>query len=236
MAAVADLDEMTLDWAVERYIGHWDGYAGALGGKQPNNYFLHSEASGLFRMLPWGTDQTWETRLPFDTRAGIMLNRCFEDESCEAAYTKGLRRVRAEVAGLGLRERAAELASMLRPWQAIDPRREHTSVEGEAAVSRTQVFIDLRAGVLSAWLGDAPPAGPRRASAAGRGPAAASSDGPCSARRRSRYSPRAHSAPRRAPGSGCPAPASSNSTGPHVSATSREPSATYARRLPPRAS
>ena len=60
VAAVADLEQMTKVWAIERYIGHWDGYAGRLLGPQPNNYYLHSEASGLFRMLPWGTDQTWE--------------------------------------------------------------------------------------------------------------------------------------------------------------------------------
>ena len=29
MAAVADLERMTAQWAVERYVAHWDGYAGA---------------------------------------------------------------------------------------------------------------------------------------------------------------------------------------------------------------
>jgi hypothetical protein len=154
MAAVADLDEMTMSWAVERYIGHWDGYAGTLVGTQPNNYFLHSEASGLFRMLPWGADQTWESRLDFGRQAGILLNRCLEDASCTAAYREALRRVRAQVASLGLRERAAELAALLRPWQEIDPRREQTMSEIEAAVGRTRAFVDLRAADLAVWLGE----------------------------------------------------------------------------------
>jgi spore coat protein CotH len=67
---LADLTEMTRQWAVERYIGHWDSYSGwddsAFGPYSPNNYFLHSDASGRFSMLPWGADQTWSPfLLPF---------------------------------------------------------------------------------------------------------------------------------------------------------------------------
>ena len=65
---VADLTELTRMWAVEKYVGHWDGYAGQAGKFQPNNYFLYSDPSGVFQMIPWGTDETWERRLPFDGR------------------------------------------------------------------------------------------------------------------------------------------------------------------------
>ena len=47
---------MTRMWAVERYLGHWDGYT------TKNNYYLVSDPSGRFQMLPWGTDQTWVER------------------------------------------------------------------------------------------------------------------------------------------------------------------------------
>jgi spore coat protein CotH len=49
----ADLVEMTRMWAVERYLGHWDGYT------TKNNYYLVSDPNGRFQMLPWGADQTW---------------------------------------------------------------------------------------------------------------------------------------------------------------------------------
>ncbi len=67
VAPVADLTELTRMWAVEKYIGHWDGYAGQAGKFQPNNYFLYSDPSGVFQMLPWGTDETWERRPPPST-------------------------------------------------------------------------------------------------------------------------------------------------------------------------
>ena len=56
----ADLAEMTRMWAVEKYIDHWDGYSGhAVPGFRPNNYYLYSDPSGRFQMLPWGADQAW---------------------------------------------------------------------------------------------------------------------------------------------------------------------------------
>ena len=77
MSGVADLDEMAKMWAVERYVGHWDGYAGVAlpfdPPVRPNNYYLHSDESGLFSMLPWGTDQTWGTDVEFDEPAGGLL-------------------------------------------------------------------------------------------------------------------------------------------------------------------
>jgi spore coat protein CotH len=49
----ADLEQMTAHWAVERYVGHWDGYAGlpnlAFPNSRPNNYYLHSDAAGSSR-------------------------------------------------------------------------------------------------------------------------------------------------------------------------------------------
>jgi CotH protein len=80
-------------WAVEKYVGHWDGYAAQPGKFQPNNYFLYSDPSGVFQMIPWGTDETWERRLPFDGPAGLMFNRCLVDPACEALYRKELRSV-----------------------------------------------------------------------------------------------------------------------------------------------
>ncbi|HEV7399350.1 MAG TPA: CotH kinase family protein [Solirubrobacterales bacterium] len=56
VAPVADLEEMTRMWAVEKYIGHWDGYSGEAAPLKPNNYYLYSDAAGRFQMLPWGTD------------------------------------------------------------------------------------------------------------------------------------------------------------------------------------
>ncbi len=158
MAAVADLAEMTEMWAIERYIGHWDGYAGHGGNLAPNNYYLHSadtgEDAGIFRMLPWGTDWTWETRLDFDQQGGLLLDRCLADASCAAMYRAALVGARDSILALDLHSRALELAATVAPWQALEvaPRREHTPADMAAAVESTRDFIADRPGELAAWL------------------------------------------------------------------------------------
>src|SRR6478609_5013795 len=124
VAPVADLAELTRMWAVEKYVGHWDGYAGKAGQFQPNNYFLYSDPMGVFQMIPWGTDETWERRLPFDGPAGLMFNRCLADPACEALYRRELRFVGRTIAHLDLGSLGTGEADLLKPWEEADPRLE----------------------------------------------------------------------------------------------------------------
>jgi hypothetical protein len=163
MAAVADLGEMTRMWAVERYVGHWDGYAGREDDFRPNNYYLHSLDSGVFRMMPWGSDQTWVVPLAFDEPAGgLLFNNCLADTSCAALYEGALGEVAAVVPGLDLDRRASCTAELLAPWQDLeDPVRRETDAEGiEAGVADTRAFISLRLGELADWLGIEAPESP----------------------------------------------------------------------------
>ena len=83
----SDLKEMTLEWATENYVGHWDGYA-----TNTNNYYLHSDATGKFRMFPWGTDQTWGglQDLYGGGSARLLLAKCNAYAPCRAMYTDSL--------------------------------------------------------------------------------------------------------------------------------------------------
>lgn len=154
--AIADLRELTQMWAVEKYTGHWDSYsaenADKGGRNQPNNYFLHSEEGGLFTMLPWGTDQTWDRHLAFDGPGGVMFNECLSDESCFATYRAAVRDVRSLVSGLDLDARAASTAALLAPWQEMDPRREYSLEDISTAVGATRDFLAARPGEADAWL------------------------------------------------------------------------------------
>jgi hypothetical protein len=163
MAAVADLAEMTKMWAVERYVGHWDGYAGQADPEaeafRPNNYYLHDEDTGpdtgRFRMLPWGTDQTWGKHVEFDEPSGgLMFNRCLGDQSCKALYVQALRELQKVVAGLDLDGQAVALSTQLGPWQALetDPRREFSPAQIEAGVEEARAFVASRPAELAAWL------------------------------------------------------------------------------------
>jgi hypothetical protein len=166
VAAVADLDEMTRMWAVERYAGHWDGYSGRYvdpppsGPFPPNNYYLHSREDGVFTMLPWGTDQTWGEPLEFDEEAGgLLFNRCLADAGCRALYEAQLAEVSAVVAGLGLDQMAACTAELLAPWQAEENRLRAEFSPGQIAdgVEDTRSFMALRPAQLADFLGTDPP-------------------------------------------------------------------------------
>jgi CotH kinase protein len=155
MAGIADLEQMTRMWAVERYVGHWDGYAGVDDTFRPNNYYLHSDDSGLFTMLPWGTDQTWELDVEFDEEAGgLLFNECFADASCKALYEAALGEIHSTVRELEFSRHAAERAELLAPCQALEtePGREYTAAEIEAGVEEAREFATDRPEELREWL------------------------------------------------------------------------------------
>src|SRR4051794_4411676 len=105
----ADLAEMTRMWAVEKYIGHWDGYSGFESTSEypePNNYYLYSDALGRFQMLPWGTDQTWDERLDFDGPGGVPFDECLADTGCAALYQAAAEEVLKTIPALGLSTKA----------------------------------------------------------------------------------------------------------------------------------
>ena len=145
--AVADLEQMTRFWAVERYIGHWDGYAGDV---DPNNYYLHSDERGRFTMLPWGTDQTWQYRywkgmIPdYGDPGGLMFNRCLANPACSALYRDAVRDVRSKLGALDLDLLASDTAALLYPWQLIDPRRETTLQDMDEGIVALHHFIETR--------------------------------------------------------------------------------------------
>jgi CotH kinase protein/Lamin Tail Domain len=155
---LADVEEMVRMWAVEQYVGHWDGYSPNSLAPRPNNYYLHSDNSGLFSMLPWGTDGTFHFMIAFDDPAGLMFERCLGDPSCASLYREAMIDVLATVDGLGLQELATSTAEMLRdPWQIDDPKREHTLEQIDAGVATTLDFIARRPGQAEAWLNPPPP-------------------------------------------------------------------------------
>jgi spore coat protein CotH len=160
LAGLASLEEMTRMWAVERYIGHWDGYAGVAAAFRPNNYYLHSDDPGVFAMLPWGTDQTWADDFEFDEPAGgLLFNRCLDDDSCRALYEQALEQAQGVVADLELEAKAERYAALLSPCQELEeePRREYSAAEIAAGVAETVGFIDSRPAELADYLENSPP-------------------------------------------------------------------------------
>ena len=156
VAPFADLEEMTRAWAVERYVAHWDGYAGIQAPFRPNNYYLHSDAAGVFQTMPWGTDQTWERDdLEFDEPAGgIMWNECMADASCRQLVLVALSEVRCAALASDDAARAAKLAAMLAPFQddEDEARRETSPEEIAEELEEVEAFATVRPEQLEDFL------------------------------------------------------------------------------------
>jgi hypothetical protein len=186
LAAMVDLPEMTGMWAVEKYIGHWDGYAGVgipwepeFNEHRPNNYYLYSDTSGRFSMLPWGTDQAWEPTdngglpIEFDGQDGRLFDLCREDDTCAGLFSSAVDNALRTIEPLELDAQAAETAAMLAPWQALEaaPRKPFSAAQIATAVADTCDFIVGRPAEAEEWLeGNPPPGGFSPPEEALRGP------------------------------------------------------------------
>jgi hypothetical protein len=183
VAPNANLAEMTKMWAVEKYIDHWDGYSGHADQKQveelerPNNYYLYSEPTGRFQMLPWGTDQAWiptigvdtpGREVTFDGPGGLLFNKCLEDEGCFDLYWAALNGATGAIAALDPESLAEATADLLGPWQAEEiahgrPEYDATEIkEDKYGVDSTLAFIADRQADAEAWLAENKPPEPER--------------------------------------------------------------------------
>lgn len=177
LASVADLAEMTKNWLVEKYVGNWDGYAGGyVDYYHPNNYYLYGNGSGVFRMMPWGTDQTWQTgkELDFGGGGGILVTDCLADTAgCRATYLAAGRQALTALDATDLDTVARCAAAELRPWQELEAatseqeKLPNPSIDGEENLERaagevaaTQAFIASRPRELAEFLGEPTPPPP----------------------------------------------------------------------------
>jgi CotH kinase protein len=157
VAPFAELTEMTRMWAVEKYVGQWDGYSGQIGAEQPNNYYLYDDTLGKFRMIPWGTDETFEAdeHIAFDGQAGVLFDKCIEDEACLTTYWHSLTMALAAARQLDLPARAATLDALLAPWEEGehgDGRDPYSRAEAHGAEVETAQYSTQRVGEAEAWL------------------------------------------------------------------------------------
>jgi hypothetical protein len=154
VAGFADLQEMVRMWATEKYIGHWDGYTGVDESFSPNNYYLHSDDSGLFTMIPSGPDQAWYDHVDFGfTGGGILFEKCLEDTSCAELYRQAVKDARDTISGLDLDALATSTASLLAPFQTSD-REEYDADQIAQGVADNIAFNDSRPADAATWLGE----------------------------------------------------------------------------------
>jgi len=147
MGSVADLEQMTRMWAVEQFIGHWDGYAPTI-----NNYFLHSDDAGRFVMLPWGVDQTFGDFRDYFSGSGYLFQRCMGIGQCRYTFVMGLALISDVLPGLELDKLAQDLSALLAPYAEADPKKPYSFEQVGQHVQATRDFLVNRKANLDELL------------------------------------------------------------------------------------
>ena len=137
LPSVIDRKRMINFFAVENFLGHWDGYSGPI----INNYFLRSNAQGKFTFLPWGADQTFgENRATGATddmyrfsmysamvgypwsrnrgteklQRGMMYQKCIAYKPCRIQYIKALKAVSDKAKSMKLVDQMKSAGNLIR--------------------------------------------------------------------------------------------------------------------------
>jgi hypothetical protein len=140
LETVMDMGELRSNMAVEGLALHWDGYQTA------NNYRLYEDPTdGLWRIIPWGADQTFINYYygPWDGR-GRLFTYCLSVDSCSDAYDEELLRVADVMDELDLVTQATDLEGWLYAEIEDDARREF-------GMSTHDYYFDYTMAVTAAW-------------------------------------------------------------------------------------
>ena len=135
-----DLNEMIMEWAVEHYILHWDGYTR----NWPNNYYVHRDKNGQFTMLPWGTDQTWVRWNDFIDDGATMMTRCVNYQPCRDLYESAVARIQSKIPSLDLPGMADKIWPKISASVLSDPRRPYSYDQVQSSIAATKASMNSR--------------------------------------------------------------------------------------------
>jgi hypothetical protein len=146
-AGLLDLEQVLRAMAVEVWIGHWDGYAWT-----SNNYYLHSDLGGRFSLMPWGTDQTFDSRLGLYDGGGTIMRLCVADPACRLRWAETMKRLVDSLDEEALAADLRRLGEHLQPWVERDPKREYDVPSVEWVQGTTVDFLMARSQDFEASL------------------------------------------------------------------------------------
>ena len=138
--ARVDLNEMIMNWAVEHYIMHWDGYTRGW----PNNYYIHKARGGLFTMHPWGTDQTWVWWNPLVDDGATMMTRCIQYEPCHQLYQTALGEILIKLPSLALPNMVDKIWTKISASVNSDPRKPYSYQDSINSKNSTKAVMNSR--------------------------------------------------------------------------------------------
>jgi len=142
VAKYLNLDEVARFMATEQYLNHWDGYT-STAVWTPNNYYLHSDRTGRFELLPWGTDQTFGGHsADFSAAIGVIFNKCYTDTYCQSQYFKSIAQVSKVADSLGLGRSIATILANQRDGIVADTGRGISYTETLANASGVSAHVN----------------------------------------------------------------------------------------------
>jgi spore coat protein CotH len=148
--AIWDFDAFLSLWAVENIIGHWDGYTIQI----VNNYRIyHDPSTGKWSIIPTGVDQTFGQNTALDQMAGILAQRCWQEQDCQDAFKARVAQAVDVFEQADLQSMAAAIRDQIGPAVMEDPRKEGSYDEMVNGVQATINFIDARPAAVRASLG-----------------------------------------------------------------------------------
>jgi spore coat protein CotH len=126
MDRYTDRDQFIRMWAVDNFISAWDSYSGSI----INNYYLRSDAMGVFTMMPTGTDETFSYNYRMDATSigypliytdfqiqskgrGVMFTKCLNYKPCRNQYLDELKAVKAKAKEIKLSNQVLQVSKTL---------------------------------------------------------------------------------------------------------------------------
>ncbi len=173
LANVSDRAQLIRMWAVENFVGQWDGYSGPI----INNHFWRSNTSGKFVLLPWGTDQTFGENRQTDfiptpiygddyffamdkpavgypwslqvqhTNAmnrGMLFRMCLVYKPCKTEYLTDLKLVSAKATSIKLVTTMKTAAKLIAPYSDAATKKEQLRTEAWVAKQQAKVAALLK--------------------------------------------------------------------------------------------
>ena len=173
LATVSDRSELVRMWAVENFVGHWDGYSGPI----INNHFLRSNVAGKFVMMPWGTDQTFGENRQTDFIAtpiigddywfamdkpqvgfpwvqqvfkksvldrGMLFRKCLTYAPCKTEYLLQLKAVSAKATSIKLTSLMKNASTLIAPYTSAANKREQVRVQAWVVKQQARVAALLK--------------------------------------------------------------------------------------------
>jgi spore coat protein CotH len=140
--AIFDFDAFLSMAAADAVINHWDGF-----GYNRNNFRVyHDPSTDRWSVIPSGVDQTFtgsNERAMFSPENQV-LQRCFAEADCKAAFATRVEEALAVFEGAGLAERAVAIRDRISADVMADPRKEGTHQGFLDGVTNTVSFIAAR--------------------------------------------------------------------------------------------